>query len=222
MFDTLLRDVKHALRMFVQSPAFALAAVAALTLGIAVNTAIFSVVNAVLLRPMPFPEPDRIVFFMNVAPSGSGPGGVAGQVRALRAADGGGRTASRPSTAASSTTPTAASRNSCAAGACRRTSSGCSARRPIQGRTFTPEEDLPRGDKVVILSKASGKTRFKSDPAIVGKAMSLGGDPYTVIGVLGDFDFRDFGQRAAAGVGAVPARSELRRPGPLLSDARAA
>src|SRR5436189_3248789 len=72
MFDTLIRDVRHALRMFVQSPAFALAAVAALTLGIAVNTAIFSVVNAVLLRPMPFPDPGRIVFFMTTSPQGSG------------------------------------------------------------------------------------------------------------------------------------------------------
>ena len=73
MLDTLLRDVRHALRMFVQSPAFALAAVAALTLGIAVNTAIFSVVNAVLLRPLPFPDAERMVFFMTVSPNGSGP-----------------------------------------------------------------------------------------------------------------------------------------------------
>ncbi len=67
MFDTMARDVKHALRMFVQSPAFAFAAVAALTLGIAVNTAIFSVVNAVLLRPLPYPDADRVVFFMSTS-----------------------------------------------------------------------------------------------------------------------------------------------------------
>lgn len=73
MLDTLLRDVNHALRMFVQSPAFALAAVAALTLGIAVNTAIFSVANAVLLRPLPFPAPEQMVFFMTVTPRGGSP-----------------------------------------------------------------------------------------------------------------------------------------------------
>lgn len=73
MLDTLFRDIRHALRMFVQSPAFALAAVAALTLGIAVNTAIFSVVNAVLLRPLPFPDAERMVYFMTVSPNGSGP-----------------------------------------------------------------------------------------------------------------------------------------------------
>ena len=68
MLETLTRDIKHALRMFLQNPAFTLAAVAALTLGIGANTAIFSVVNAVLLRPVAYPDADRLVFFMNATP----------------------------------------------------------------------------------------------------------------------------------------------------------
>ena len=74
-FSELLKDTKHSIRMFVRSPGFTLAAVAALALGIGANTAIFSIVNAVLLKPVPFPEPDRLVVFQQTSPQGaSAPG----------------------------------------------------------------------------------------------------------------------------------------------------
>src|SRR5437016_12940191 len=72
--ETFLQDVRHSLRIFRQSPGFTAAAVAALTLGIGTNTAIFSVVNSVLLKPAPFPDPNRLVLFINTSPQGSGPG----------------------------------------------------------------------------------------------------------------------------------------------------
>src|SRR5438105_3041817 len=71
--ENLIKDLKHSLRMFLKNPAFTFAAVAALALGIGANTAIFSIVNAVLLKPVTFPDADRLVFFVNTSPQGQGP-----------------------------------------------------------------------------------------------------------------------------------------------------
>ena len=192
MLDTIFLDVRHALRMFAQSPAFALAAVAALTLGIAVNTAIFSVVNAVLLRPLPFPEPDGLVFFMTVSPNGSGAAASPAKFQHFRE-----QTQVVDRVAAFNDGVVNYTEGSqpeqFRSGRVSAEFFSLFGAQTIQGRTFTPEEDRPGGDRVVVLSKALWETRFNSDPAVVGKAMSLGGFPHTVVGVLGDFNFQDFG-----------------------------
>ena len=87
MLEAFVKDLKQSLRMFRQSPAFTGAAVAALTLGIGANTDIFSVVNAVLLRPVPFPDPDRLVLFLNTSPQGPGPGASPAKFQHWRALD---------------------------------------------------------------------------------------------------------------------------------------
>src|SRR6058998_2338260 len=69
--DAFFKDLKHSLRMFGKNPAFTVAALAALALGIGANTAIFSIVNAVLLKPVPFPEPERLVVFQTTSPQGA-------------------------------------------------------------------------------------------------------------------------------------------------------
>src|SRR5712691_5531826 len=71
--DDFIRDLKHSVRMFLQSPGFTITAVAALMLGIGANTAIFSVVDAVLLKPVPFPDQPGLVMLMNTSPEGPWP-----------------------------------------------------------------------------------------------------------------------------------------------------
>jgi len=63
----------------------------------------------------------------------------------------------------------------------------------VLGRTFLPEEDQPNGPRVTVISRQLWETRFNADPNIAGKSISLGGEPYTIVGVLGNFDFREFG-----------------------------
>ena len=74
--DAFLKDLKHSARMFLQTPSFTIASIAALALGIATNTAIFSVFNTVLLKPFAYPDPERIVMFQNMFQQG-GLGGTA-------------------------------------------------------------------------------------------------------------------------------------------------
>jgi predicted permease len=63
----------------------------------------------------------------------------------------------------------------------------------VLGRGFLPEEDKPNGPRVTVISRRLWETRFSADPNVIGKSISLGGEPYTIVGVLGDFDFREFG-----------------------------
>ena len=70
--DTFVQDLRHSLRLLRNAPGFTFAAVTALALGIGANTAIFSVLNTVILKPLPYPDPERLVMFLNVSPQGSG------------------------------------------------------------------------------------------------------------------------------------------------------
>ncbi len=191
MVETTLRDVRHALRMFVQSPAFAFAAVAALTLGIAVNTAIFSVVNAVLLRPLPYPAADRIVYFMSTGPNGPGfPGASPAKFAHFRQQTQVTELASAFTTGlvnyTDGTFPEQLRSGRVSADFFRLFGAST-----VLGRAFSADEDRPRGDTVVVLSNEFWRTRLNSDPTILGKAISLGGVPHTVIGVLGEFNIGD-------------------------------
>src|SRR5215471_10068827 len=191
--ETLLQDIKHSLRIFRQSPGFTAAAVAALTLGIGTNTAIFSVVNSVLLKPAPFPDPDRLVLFQNTSPQGSGTGASPTKFQHWREQTGVVEDVAAFRTGVINLTGGAFPEQlqSAQVSADYFRLFGATTYR---GRTFTPEEDLPHGPRVAVLSYGLWRRRFGADPEMVGKTISLGGEPYAVTGILTpSFDFRDFG-----------------------------
>jgi putative ABC transport system permease protein len=196
MFETLLKDLKHSVRMFAQNRGFTATALAALTLGIGVNTAVFSVVNAVLLKPIAFPEADRLLIFQNTnAGVAAGPAASPAKFQHYRE-----QTTIVEDVAAfrsglmnytGGTVPEQVRSGQVSADFFRLFGA-----QPMLGRTFTAEDDRVGGPKVAVLSKQLWQRRFDSKPGVIGQTMSLAGEPYTIIGVLGDFDFDDFEQTA--------------------------
>jgi putative ABC transport system permease protein len=178
-----LRDLKHSLRMFRQTPGFTIAAVAALTLGIGANTAIFSVVNTVLLKPLPFPEPDRLVAVLNVYPSGLNGGTSVPKFNVWRE-----QTNVLADTSAyhfgvlnlsGGDSPEQVTSGQVTADFFRLFGATLAA-----GRTFTTDEVRPHGERVVVLSHGFWRRRFGGDPRTIGRTISLSGDPYVVVGIL--------------------------------------
>lgn len=182
-------DVKHALHMFVKSPGFALAAVSALALGIGANTAIFSVVNAVLLKPLGYPDADRIVSVVQTQPDGESSSTSIPKFREyeqqtsifkdVAAYDFGG-----PGFNVTGGQPEQVHGIHVTEGYFRVFGA------PVMlGRTFTAQEDAPNGGKVVMLSYGLWQRKFGGNSNVIGSALSLGNEPYTIVGVLG----KDFG-----------------------------
>ena len=190
--DELLKDLQYSLRTLFRSPGFTLTAVAALALGIGANTAIFSVINTVLLKPLTFPEPERLVAMMNLLPQNSFSMGSPAKFNHWRV-----QTSILQDVAAyrfgvvnltGSDTP-----EQLPSGQVSEAFFRLFGVVPVLGRSFTKEEDLPKGGHVVVISDGLWKRRFASDPNMVGKTISLGGDAYTVVGILGpDFDVTKF------------------------------
>ena len=192
--ELLIQDLKHAFRMFLKNRAFTAAAIAALALGIGANTAIFSVVSTVLLKPVPFPDPDRVVLFMNTSPQGSGPNASPAKFAHWRQQT----TVIQDATAFRTNVVNYTGGQfpeQLRAGEVSADYFRLFGARVVMGRTFTPEEDRPGGEKVAVLTHGLWTRRFSADPAIIGKMISLSGDPFVIIGVIGpEFDIAEFGQ----------------------------
>src|SRR5688572_22909718 len=187
MFEAFVKDLKQSLRMFRQSPAFTLAAVAALTLGIGANTAIFSVVNAVLLRPVSYPDADRLVIFLNTSPQNpaGGPGASPAKFRHWGAQDGVVQDVSAFRTGivnfTGGTFPEQLRSGQVSVDFFKLFGAPV-----LRGRTFTAAEDTPEGERVVVLSQRFWETRFNRADDAIGRSISLSGEPYTIVGVLGE------------------------------------
>jgi predicted permease len=179
--DTIIRDLRYAMRTLVREPGFTVLAVLALALGIGATTAIFTVIDSVLLRPLPYKDPERLVVTL-IGPTANGPMSPADyfdykrEVRSferLSAAQAWGvtlREGERPERLPGMQVATDLF--------------DVLGVPPVVGRTFVDGEDQPGRDQVIVLSHALWQRRFGSDPAIVGRAISLDGRPYTVVGVM--------------------------------------
>ena len=190
---TLLRDARHSIRMFRQSPGFTLTAVAALALGIGATTAIFSIVNAVLLRPVPYPDPDRLVVFQTTGPDGAFSAGSPAKLAHWRQQSDVVRdVAAYRSNIVNYTgegLPEQLRAEEVSANYFRLFGA-----RVYRGRVFTEEEDRPGGNRVTVLSHALWTRRFGADPGVIGRTISLSGDPYVVVGIIDPaFDVAEFG-----------------------------
>src|SRR5262245_20620877 len=191
--ENLIADVRHALRQLWHAPSFTVAAVAALALGIGVNVAIFSVVNAVLLQPVPFPDAERLVFFETASAQGAGPG-----ASPAKFAHWSKQTEVIQDPAAFNTgimnltdgaTPEQVKTGRISVNAARLFGMPI-----VRGRAFSAADDAPKGPKVVLISQGLLNRHFGGNADLVGKTISLSGESYEVIGVVGqNFRFEDLG-----------------------------
>ena len=176
--------LRYTLRLLRRSPGFTLVSVLTLALGIGANTAVFSVVDAVMLRPLPYPDAQRLVSLWEVnderqARWNVAPANLVDYVRANRTFDDLAGFASGTMTLTKMGAPEqlvgeAVTWNLFS-------TLGVS---PAIGRSFLPEEDRPGGAHVVILADALWRSKFRADPSVLGTSMTLNGEPYEIVGVM--------------------------------------
>jgi putative ABC transport system permease protein len=192
--ETLLQDVRFALRMLRKSPGFAAVAVLTLALGIGANTAIFSVVNAVLLRPLGYPQSDRLVFLTEWSQQ------VPYMSVSLADYDDWGKMNTAFSDLAAYRTENVVLTGSGEAERLRERQITASyfptlRMKATAGRVFTPEDDRPGADRVVLLGDGFWARKFGRDPGAMGKKLTLDGEVYTIIGVLPSAEMHGLWQR---------------------------
>ena len=182
------QDLRYGLRTLLKNPGFCAVAILALALGIGPNTAIFTMVNAVLLKPLPVPEPDRVVMIWGTLLKS---GFDQMPVSAADYLDWKQQARSFDYMSAAFAIPEYGLNISGIGDPERAPAALASAEflpalgiKPIVGRNFLPEEDRPGGSPAVLISNALWQRRFHSDPAAVGRTLTVDGIPRTVVGVV--------------------------------------
>lgn len=185
--ESFLRDLRHGVRVLRRDPGFALTAVLTLALAIGINTAVFGIVDATFLRPLPYAQPERLAMVMHgsaetgITTAGSQHGFTWEVVREARSFDAAiysgwmsGVNLVRDNDALY------VQQERIGAGYF-----GVLGVAPLLGREFSAQEDVPDGPKVVILGHDLWQRAFEGDAGIVGESILLRGEPYTVVGVMG-------------------------------------
>ncbi len=182
--EHLWRDVQYGARTLVKAPGFTVVAVLTLALGIGANTAIFSVIDAVLLRPLPYEESSRLVFLTEWSEQVPGMSFSVANFKDVRDQNTVFESLVAHNGANFILTGTGGESERVAG---RQVTSGLFAtlrKAPILGRPFTEEEDKPGAEKVVLLGEGFWERRFGRDPKVLGQPLSLSGESFTVIGVM--------------------------------------
>ncbi len=192
--ETLWKDLRYGARMLVKQPGFTLIAVLTLALGIGANTTIFSVINALLLKPIPFPEAERLVLVWESEASDPASRNIVSAPNFLDW--------QRQNDVFESMAlfDSAGKGYDLAGGGEPEQVSGVRVSwnffrvlgvQPRLGRAFLPEEETPGRHQVVVISDAIWRARYNADPALVGKTIRVDGGNYTVVGVMPpDFEFQ--------------------------------
>jgi putative ABC transport system permease protein len=196
-----MNNLRYAIRLLLKSPGFALVAILTLALGIGVNSAIFSVVDAVMLRPLPYPQPDRLVSLWEQK-IGEGPNNATTSGQSLGSSGWPARWTIAPANLMDYRTQknsfvslagfAVTGMNITEAGPPDRLSGervtanyfSTLGVAPALGRDFLPEEDRPGADKVLIASDELWRSRFGGDPHFLGSSVTLDNERYTVVGIL--------------------------------------
>ena len=182
--ENLLADLRHAWRVFLKSPGFTAIAIAALALGIGANTAIFSVINVVLLKPLPFPEPDRIMQIARGFPGGTGSSISIPKFNTWKQND---------VFECMAVYDFAGVNMSVGRGDHPEQVKGIHASSeffrvfgvsPAIGRTYTAAEDVPNGPRLAVISYQLFSRRLGGDLRAIGQSIDIAGEPTTIIGVL--------------------------------------